>query len=97
MPPAVVILNPEEDAELSTDGLTLEWSAAPGVREYIVEFENESAEPQQALRVNVPASQNRFAVPASMLVPGSEFQVGVGSVAQNGNVVFSEITFSTAD
>jgi hypothetical protein len=97
LPPAVVILNPEQDAEIGTDALTLEWSPVPGVREYIVEFENESADPQQVLRVNVPASQTRFPVPATMLVRGSEFQVGVGSVAPNGNVVFSEITFSTAD
>jgi len=30
-------------------------------------------------------------------VPSSDFQVGVAPVHENGNIVFSETTFSTAD
>jgi hypothetical protein len=95
LPAAVVILHPQQDAEVGTDSLTVQWSQVPGVREYIVEFENESAEPQQVLRVNVPSSQTSFTVPTSMLVSGADYQVGVASVAPSGNVVFSEVTFAT--
>jgi hypothetical protein len=97
LPASTVILFPLEDSEVGTDSLTIQWSAVPGIREFILEFENESVEPQQVLRLNVPADQTSFEVPAAMLVPGADYQVGVASVAQNGNVVFVETTFSTAE
>jgi hypothetical protein len=32
-----------------------------------------------------------------LVVPSSDFQVGVAAAHENGNIVFSETTFSTAD
>jgi hypothetical protein len=36
-------------------------------------------------------------VPPALVVARSDYQVGIGSVHENGNVVFVETTFSTAD
>lgn len=95
LPAATTIINPIEDSEVVADSLTIQWSAVPGVREYILEFENESADPEQSLRVNLPPDQTSFDVPAAMLVPGADYQVGVATVSENGNVVFVEVSFST--
>lgn len=97
LPAPTVISFPLADSEVGTDSLTIQWSAVPGIREFILEFENESADPQQVLRLNLPADQTSFEVPAVMLVPGADYQVGVATVAENGNVVFVETTFSTAE
>jgi len=97
LPAPVTILHPQQDAALPADALTIQWSAVPGIREYVVEFENESADPEQVLKVNVPASQTSFQVPSSMLVPGASYQVGVWTVATSGNISVVETSFSTTD
>ncbi len=96
LPAPTVITSPPADEEVSPDGLVIEWSAVPGVAEYILELENESADPEQSLTVNLPAGTTRFEVPASLVASGADYQVGIATVARNGNVVFSEIQFSTA-
>jgi hypothetical protein len=97
LPAPVTILHPAQDAQVGSDALTIQWSAVEGLKEYILEFENESAVPEQILRVNVPASQTSFQIPSSMLVPGAEYQVGVWTVATNGNISVTETTFSTQE
>jgi hypothetical protein len=74
--------------------------SGPDVRDavqYIFEFENESAHPEQSFTLNLPAGVTSFEVPAALVVADSEYQVGVGSVHENGNVVFVEVQFSTAE
>lgn len=95
LPAPVTILHPAQDAVVGTDSLRIQWSAVPEIRQYIIEFENESVDPQQILKVNVPASQTGFEIPASMLVPGADYQVGVWTVGENGNISVVETTFST--
>ena len=97
LPAPVTILHPAQDAEVGTDSLTIQWSAVTGISQYVVEFENESADPEQILRIDVPASQTSFEIPASMLVPGADYQVGVWTVATNGNISVTETTFSTVE
>jgi hypothetical protein len=45
----------------------------------------------------VPANSTSFQVPTSLLIPGSDYQVCVATVGENGAVVVVENTFSTAD
>lgn len=96
LPEATVISNPAEDSVVGTDALMIEWSAVLGVAEYVIEFENESMDPEQVLTVNVPADTTSFEVPPGLLTPGSDYQVGVATVGENGNVAVVETTFSTA-
>ena len=97
LPAATVILHPAQDAEVGLDSLTIQWSAVPGSAQYVIELENESADPEQVLTLNVPASQTDFEVPASLLVPGADYQVGIAVIGGNGNVVVTETTFTTAE
>ena len=98
LPAATVITTPVADSEVDPDnGVVIEWSAVPGVTEYIVELENESADPEQSLSLNLPPDATHHEVPASWLTGGAEYQVGVATVAPNGNVVFAEIQFTTAE
>ena len=96
--PAATVSLRLADSEVDPDnGVVIEWSAVPGVTEYIVELENESADPEQSLSLNLPPDATHFEVPASWLRGGAEYQVGVATVAPNGNVVFAEIQFTTAE
>jgi len=97
MPEPSVITNPPQDAEVTPGELTIQWSPVPGVAQYLVEFENESADPEQALVVNVPASVTSFAVPTALLVPAAQYQVGIATIAPNGNVTFVESQFTTTE
>lgn len=96
LPAATVILHPPQDAEVGADSLTIQWSAVPGSVQYVIELENESADPEQVLTFNVPSSQTEFEVPRSLLVPGADYQVGIAVIGSNGNVIVTETTFTTA-
>lgn len=97
LPQATVILWPMEDASVPAGPLTVAWSAVPGVAEYLPELKNESADPEQTLSINLPADTTSFDVPASFIVPGAEYQLGVATVGKNGNIVFVEIAFETGE
>src|SRR5688572_19730677 len=97
LPGETTILNPVHESVIAAGSLTIQWSAVPEIREYILEFENESADPEQALTLNLPPGVTSFEIPAGLLVAGSDFQVGVQTVSDNGNIVAVEVTFSTAE
>jgi hypothetical protein len=96
MPDPAVIIAPIEGEEIPLSDLTIRWSPVPGVSQYVLELENESADPEQSLSLNLPADVTSFTVPANWLVPGSEYQVGIATIAPNCNIVFVESTFQTA-
>ena len=97
LPGETTILHPVHESVIPADSLTIQWSAVPGIREYILEFENESADPEQALTLNLPPDTTSFEVPPALLVAGSDYQVGVQTVSDDGNIVAVEVTFSTLD
>ncbi len=98
LPPAATILWPKEDAEVAAGvPLTIRWSQVPGIEKFVLEFENESADPERALTLDLPPGATSFQIPSRLLPAGSEFQIGVLSVAENGNVVVVESAFTTAD
>lgn len=95
LPPGATILWPIDEGTVGADALTIQWSAVPGVAQYLLELENESASPEQVLSFNLPPTATSFEVPASALTPGADYQLSIGTVAPNGNVVFVEIGFQT--
>lgn len=97
LPGRAIILHPIQDSVIPAGSLTVQWSAVPGIREYILEFENESAEPEQSLTLNLPAEATSFEIPPGLLVPGGEYQVGIQTVGESGNIVAVEVTFSTSE
>jgi hypothetical protein len=97
MPAATVILSPSADAVVATGDLAIEWSPVTGISQYLLELENESADPEQSLTFNLPPAVTRFVVPSALLAPGSDYQIGIATVSSNCNVVFVETTFRTEE
>lgn len=98
LPAAVTILHPAEEAELPAgQSLTIRWSAVTNIEGYVLEFENESVDPEQALTINLAPDVTSWRIPAVLMVPGGEFQVGIHTVGENGNIVAVETTFTTAE
>jgi hypothetical protein len=63
LPAATVITSPAADSEVDvSNGLVIEWSAVPGIAEFILELENESADPEQSLSLNLPPDTTHFEV-----------------------------------
>jgi hypothetical protein len=97
LPGEVTIASPVKESVIAPGAMTIVWAAVPDAAQYIVEFENESADPEQSFSFVVGASITSFTVPGALVVPSSDYQIGVAAVHENGNLVFSETTFSTAD
>jgi hypothetical protein len=74
--------------------LEITWTPVKNMAAYIVEIE------QDELDVNItaklPGSVTTFAVPDGFLLPGTEYQLGIGTVTDDGNISFVETTFTTA-
>lgn len=85
---------PEEEG-IATEGMRIRWSAVHGVKNYIVELEQEDL--GVALEVMLPARSTSFAVPRGFLVPGVEYDLGIGTVSKEGNASFVETSFTTID
>ena len=97
LPPAAVITAPEHESEIPVGPLVIEWAALTDVSQILLELENESARPEQVLTYNLPPDATRFEVPAHLIAPAASYQLSIGTVATNGNRVFSEIEFETAE
>ncbi|MGH8251380.1 MAG: hypothetical protein ACREVI_11920 [Steroidobacteraceae bacterium] len=98
LPAAATILHPADEAELpARQPLTIRWSKVTGVAGYVLEFENESADPEQALTIDLGPNVTSWRIPAALLPPGGEFQIGIHSIAENGNIVVVEQTFTTGE
>lgn len=95
---ATTILWPPAGAEVPAGkSLNIRWSQVPGLEKIVLEFENESADPERALTLDLPPGATSFQIPARLLPAGSEFQVGILSVARNGNIMVVKSAFTTAD
>jgi hypothetical protein len=97
MPGATVITAPVQGQVVSHGPLSIRWIGVPDAAQYVVEVQNESADPEQTLTVNLPAGTTDFTVPPSFVVPGGEYQVAVATIGANGNFISVELTFSVAE
>jgi hypothetical protein len=95
LPPVAVITHPAHESKIPLASLIVEWAPLTGVSQILLELENESADPEQVLTYNLSPTATRFEVPAELLAPGASYQLSIGTVAANGNRVFSEIEFET--
>jgi hypothetical protein len=99
LPAPVTILHPADEAELPAgEPLVIRWSAVPGIAEYVLEFENETEEREQALTINLAPGVTSYRIPGNLLPPGGEYQIGIHTIARgSGNVVAVESTFTTEE
>jgi hypothetical protein len=94
LPATTTFTKPAPAAEnVSVKDLEISWSAVEGAASYVVEIE------QDELNVNItallPGSSTSFAMPDGFLLPGAEYQMGIGTVTGEGNISFVETTFKT--
>jgi hypothetical protein len=97
LPNPTTLIAPPDEGVVPAGGVTIQWTPVANAVQYILELENESADPEQSLTFNLPPSATSFEVPANLVVADAEYQVGIGAVNEFGNIVFVETTFSTAE
>jgi hypothetical protein len=94
LPPITSFVWPTAKAKnVGVDGLKIAWAPVEQATAYIVEIE------QDELNVTITARQSatksQFAVPAGFLRPETDYQLGIGTVAADGNISYVETTFTT--
>ncbi len=75
--------------------LRITWTPVKGVAAYVVSLEQ--AELNETITVRLPGSAAAFSVPDGFLRRGKSYQLGIGTVATQGNMSFVETTFTTAE
>lgn len=95
LPATTKFLVPKRSAhDVPTKNLVIKWEPVKGVSGYKLELEHSDSGASMA--VKLPPSATSFAVPEGFLVPGGEYQLGIGTVATSGNVSYIEMDFTTA-
>ena len=75
--------------------LEITWSPVAKVAGYIVEIEQDDLDVH--LEARLPGTATSLVVPDGLLRPGTEYELGIGTVSEAGNVSFVETSFTTAD
>jgi hypothetical protein len=95
LPAPAGFLRPAANARgVGLAGLVLTWTPVKDAAAYVVYIEQPAL--NFSLTAHLPASVTRFAVPDGVLVSGREYQLGIGTVAAQGNSSFVETTLTTA-
>jgi hypothetical protein len=95
LPATTSFISPKAESRgVSVNDLKITWAPVPGMAGYIVEIESD--EPEMNLTAKLPASEAGFSVPTGLLRPGIEYQLGIGTVAGDGNISYVETHFKTA-
>jgi len=95
LPSPVAIQYPANEAEdVSITGLEIKWFPIEGVEAYLIEVEQEDSDVK--IEATLPDSENSFLLPEKFLLPDTEYKVVVGSMSEDGNLNFVEVSFSTA-
>jgi hypothetical protein len=96
LPATTAFVQPGVDAEkVPVKGLEIRWTPVAGVAGYVVELEQDDL--GVSLEAHLPGSASSLSVPDELLRPGTEYDLGIGTVSQGGNVSFVETSFTTAE
>jgi hypothetical protein len=96
LPATTNFVTPKEDAEdMDVHNLEITWAPIDNLAAYILYIELD--EPDLSLTVRLPGSASKFTVPDGFLLPGKEYQLGIGTVAEEGNISFVETSFTTME
>lgn len=94
LPPPVTFETPAPEAKgVPTGNFVISWRAVPGVAFYTLELEQE--EQNLKIAATLPGSSTSFALADGVLLPGREYQLGIGAVSSEGNVSVVETSFTT--
>jgi len=93
MPDAPVLSVPREgQTELPVKGAKLRWE--PVADAAAVQVVLKERKGLRELRATLPGNSTVFAIPDGFLVPGSRYEVAVGSIHRSGNRSYQEIEFT---
>ena len=86
--------SPRNGEVVDPANVVVKWTPVKGARGYEVEIENDD------LNVNVtarlPGNASQFNIPSGFLLPGLEYEAGVTTVTERGNMSVAEGSFVTA-
>jgi hypothetical protein len=95
LPPTVSFLQPNAGARgVSTQNLQITWTPVKNLAAHIITIKGRKV--GEKLQATLPGSAAMFAVPEGFLRPGTEYQLAIGTVSDEGNTSFVETTFTTA-
>lgn len=95
LPATASFLRPGAGAKgVGAKDLEITWTPVKNLAAYIIEIEQEALDVHITARL--PGSVATFAVPDGFLLPGTEYQLSIGTVTDEGNISFVESTFTTA-
>jgi hypothetical protein len=95
LPATTNFVNPKEDAEdVDIHNMEITWTPVDNLAACILYIELD--DPELSFNVKIPGSASTFTIPDGFLLPGKEYQLGIGTVAESGNASFVETSFSTA-
>ena len=96
LPATASLKSPEEEGEdVPCENLEITWHTVPGLTATIIEIEQDELD--MKLTVRLRGDVTSFQVPAGLLVPGTQYDLAIGTVIENGNRSFVETSFTTAD
>jgi hypothetical protein len=95
LPPPTSFLRPGTDARgVAISGLEIAWAPVEDLAAYIVYVEQD--ELNLNLTARLPGTVTTFVVPDGFLFPGTTYQLGIGTVTDEGNTSFVETEMTTA-
>jgi hypothetical protein len=95
LPATASFLRPGAGARgVGAKDLEITWTPVRNLAAYIIEIEQDELDVK--ITAKLPGSVTTFAVPDGFLLPDTEYQLGIGTVTDEGNVSFVETTFTTA-
>jgi hypothetical protein len=96
LPDTPTFLHPPANAQgVSTKNLEITSTPVKNLAAYIVYIEQDAQNVSITARLSGPIAS--FVVPDGFLFSGTEYQLGIGTVGDNGNISFIETTFTTAE
>ena len=96
LPAPTSLLRPGAGARnVPVKDLAIAWTPVAKVSGYVIEIEQDDLGVH--LEASLPGSAASFSVPDGFLRPGTEYDLGIGTVSEAGNVSFVETSFTTAE
>jgi len=94
LPTTTSFIRPQAEAQnVAIKNLEITWTPVKNLAAYIIYIEQD--ELNVSLTARLPSSVAQFSVPDGFLLPGTEYQLGIGTVTNEGNISFVETSFTT--
>ncbi len=96
LPATTSFVQPKAEAEgVPVKNLVIAWAPIKNVAAYIIYIEQDELQVEFTARLD--GNVSKLAVPDGFLVPGNQYTLGLGTVAEDGNVSIIETWFTTAE